>query len=205
MNQLEKRVIDISYKHKLSHISSCLTAVNVIDKIFEIKKPEDPFVLSAGHAGLALYVVLEKREGKDAEQLLLKHGVHPNRDEADGIHVSTGSLGQGLPIVVGMALANPSKTYYVLLTDGECAEGSIWEALRIAGDFKLQNLRVAVNANGTSAYKNTDVDWLDLVLQHFYPTMMVKTNLFALPSWLQGVHGHYVVLDEEKYKELTRT
>ena len=58
--ELKKRILEISYKKKLSHLGSCLTAVDIIDEIFKIKKPDEKFVLSSGHAALALYVVLEK-------------------------------------------------------------------------------------------------------------------------------------------------
>src|SRR2546427_251920 len=57
---LKKRIIEISYKNKLSHIGSCLTAVDIIDEIYAIKKPNEKFILSSGHAGLALYCVIEK-------------------------------------------------------------------------------------------------------------------------------------------------
>ena len=86
MNALEKRILEISYKHKLSHLGSCLTAVNIIDEIYKVKKPDEPFILSQGHAGVALYTILEKFEGKDAEELWKKHGTHPNRDLDDGIY-----------------------------------------------------------------------------------------------------------------------
>jgi len=201
---LEKRVIDIAYKHKLSHLNGCLTAVHLIDKIYQIKKPEDIFILSAGHTGLALYVVLEKVYGFDAEKLFLKHGVHPNRDLGDKIYCSTGSLGSGLAIAVGMALANRERDVFVLCSDGEMAEGSCWESLRIAGEQQLENLKIMVNANGTSAYGKVDTDLLDTRLQMFFPTLVVKTDLYKFPDYLQGFQGHYKVLNEAEYKELVQ-
>lgn len=204
LNKLEKRIIDISFKKGLSHLSSCLTAVKLIDHIYLIKKDDEAFVLDNGHAGLALYVVLEKFWFKDAEALFDKHGVHPNRDKDDRIDCSTGSLGQGLPIAVGMALADRKKNVYVLTSDGAMAEGSNWEALRIAGEQRLENMRITVNANGVSAYQRVDSDLLDLRMQYFYPSLVAKTNVFNHPSWLQGVDGHYVTMDEEKYKEIAR-
>ena len=77
---LKKRILEIAYKHKLSHLGSYLSAVGIINEIYKFKKPEDIFILSSGHAALALYVVLEKYEGKNAEELFLKHGGHPHRD-----------------------------------------------------------------------------------------------------------------------------
>lgn len=204
LNKLQKRLLDISYKKKLSHISSCLTALQLIDHIFLVKKHDEPFVLDNGHAGLALYVVLEKTYFKDAEELFDKHGVHPNRDKGDLIDCSTGSLGQGLPIAVGMALADKTKNVYVLTSDGAMAEGSNWEALRIAGEQRIENLRITVNANGHGAYGHIDTDLLDTRLQMFYPTLVAKTSLLDFPAWLQGVNGHYHVMNEEDYKEVNR-
>src|SRR5512137_2607124 len=131
-NALEQRILDISKKKGLTHISSCLITVNYLDYIYATKLPQDKVVLSNGHAGLALYVILEKYEKKDAEKLYDKHGTHPNRDVKDGIWVSTGSLGQGLPIALGMALGDPKHDVYCVTSDGEWAEGSMWEALTIA-------------------------------------------------------------------------
>jgi len=204
MNELERKILDLSFKHKLSHIGTCLTAVNIIDGIYKVKKKNEPFILSQGHAGLALYVVLEKYEKRNAEKLLLKHGTHPNRDMKNGIWCSTGSLGHGLPIAVGMALADRSRNVYVLTSDGELTEGSCWEALRIASENKLENLRISVNANGWSALGKIDVDLLDLRLQYFYPTLVVKTNLFEFPGWLQKLEGHYKVMSKDEYEEITK-
>lgn len=205
LNNLEKRILSLSYKHKLSHIGSCLISVNYLDKIYSLKKKNEPFILSNGHAGLALYVILEKYEGQDAEKLYLKHGVHPNRDEKDGIWASTGSLGHGIGIAVGMALADPKRLVYVTISDGECAEGSVWEALAIARKYQLENLRIALIANGFSAYDKVDIDDLDLRINLFYPTMLIRTNMFAYPDFLQGLKSHYVVMTKEQYEEIIKT
>lgn len=202
LNELEHRILEISYKKGLSHLSSCLTAFRMIDNIYKIKKDDEAFILDNGHAALALYVVLEKWYFKDAEALFDKHGVHPNRDEKDKIWASTGSLGQGLPIAVGMALADRTKNVYVLTSDGAMNEGSNWEALRIAGELRLENLRITVNANGFSAYGKTDPDTLDTRMQMFYPTLVLQPNLYDQPDWIQGFDGHYVAMDEQKYKEI---
>jgi len=204
LNKLEKRIIDLSYKHKLSHIGSVLASVNTIDRIYSVKQKDEPFILSNGHAGLALYVVLEKYEGQDAEKLLLKHGVHPNRDEKDGIWASTGSLGHGIGIAVGMALANRSKKVYCTISDGEAAEGSLWEALAIARNNMLENLNIALIANGYSAYDKVDVEDLDIRINDFYPTLMVKHNMFDYPDYMQGLQAHYKVLSKEEYEEIIR-
>lgn len=202
MGKLERRIIDLSYKHKLSHIGSCLSTVNTIDKIYSIKKKDEPFILSNGHAGLALYVILEKYEGQDAEKLFLKHGVHPNRDEKDGIWASSGSLGCGITLALGYAFSNRNRQVYVIGTDGEVNEGSWYESLRIAADYKLENLRIAIICNGYGAYSEIDCVDVDNRLNVFYPTMIIKTNMFAYPDWLQGQQAHYHVMSEENYKEI---
>ena len=86
MVDLKKRILDIAYKNKLSHLGSYLSAVDIIDKIYKKKNKEDIFILSSGHAALALYVVIEKYEGKDAEELFNKYGGHPHLAEKDGIY-----------------------------------------------------------------------------------------------------------------------
>ena len=174
----------------------------LINNIYLIKKESEPFILANGHAALALYVILEKTYFKDAEKLWEKHGTHPNRDEKDKIYCSTGSLGQGIPIAVGMALADRTSNVYVLSSDGDLAEGSNWEALRIAGELRLENLRITINANSYGAYSKIDVDLLDERLQMFYPTLVVKTQLFDWPEWLQGQQAHYHVMSDKEYKEL---
>lgn len=200
MNKLEKRVLELSYKHKLSHIGSCLNAVNQIDTIYSIKEKDDIFVLGNAHAALALYVVLEKYGLGKAEAFIEKCGTHQER--MGSIFVSGGSLGQAETVAVGMALADRSKNVYLMTSDGACAEGSIWEALRIATEQRLENLRVVVIANGYSAYSKIDLDYLEQRLKSFYPILFLKTNLYDFPDWLQGLNSHYVVMNDEQYKEV---
>ena len=83
--KLKKRIIEISYKYKKSHIGSCLSAVDIIEEIYNLKGKNEKFVLSEGHAAIALYCVLEKHEGRNPEYLLQRHGIHAGRDEENGI------------------------------------------------------------------------------------------------------------------------
>ena len=203
LTKLERRIVDIAYKLKLSHLSAYFTAVDLLDKIYSVKKEDEPLVLSQGHSFCALAVVLEKYFKIDAFDLVKRNMTHPTRNKKDYIDCSTGSLGQGLTVAVGMALADRTKNVYVLTSDGEMTEGCCWEALKIASDYRLENLRITVNANGYSAYSKVDIDALDYRMQMFYPSLVVKTNLYKWPDWVQGVEGHYVTLDEAKYKEVT--
>ena len=205
LNKLERRCVDISFANGLTHLSSVLTSVNVIDEIYDAKRPEDTFVLGNSHAALALFVVLEKYFGNDAEKLARRHGTHANRDIANGIFVSGGSLGQPEPVSVGMALADRSRDVYLLTSDGALAEGSIWEALRIAAENKLENLRVNVVANGFGTYGKIDVDLLDARLKKFFPVTVHRLGMDSYPAWMSGLDAHYLRLSEAQYEELVFT
>lgn len=206
-SKLKRRLVDITYKHKLSHLGSCLTAIDIIKKIYDEKLSEDKFILSNGHAGLALYVMLEDKTGirGTAEELLEHMGIHPTRIKDSPIDCSTGSLGQGLPIAIGMALADRTRTVYCLISDGECAEGSIWESLRIIDDLQIGNLKVYANLNGFAAYKTVDTHKLSKRLKEFLPSIRIEhTDLVGIPHLdKMGVLAHYKVLDETEYLDIT--
>lgn len=202
MNKLKKRILEIAYKHKLSHLGSYLSALDIIDEIYNTKDSDDIFILSSGHAALALYVVLEKYEGKDAEHLFLKYGGHPHLAEEDGIYCSTGSLGTGITIGVGRALANKNRKVYVLISDGECAEGSIWESLRFIKEHNIDNIEVYVNINGYAAYDKVDTKYLSDRLKVFLPKIKLKYTSVNQTSFLKGINAHYHVMSKEDYKSL---
>lgn len=202
---LKKRILSLSYKYGLSHLGSCLSSIDILDDIYKIKKPNEPFILSAGHCGVALYVILEKYCKLNAEALWLKHGTHPNRDSKDKIWCSSGSVGQGLPIAVGMALSDRKKNIYCLIGDGELCEGSIWEALIIAKRYKLKNLHLYVNHNGYSAYQTTDNFLIYDLLRQFSSYFYIKvyaTNYNNFP-FLKGIDAHYYKLKKEDMKYAT--
>ena len=113
--------MDITYQEGLSHLSSTLSALPIIEEIYKEKKEDEVFILSNGHAGLALYVVLEEKYGINPVMLLHKHGIHPGKDLENKLYCSTGSLGSGLPIAVGHALADRTKNVYCMISDGEAA------------------------------------------------------------------------------------
>lgn len=192
MNQLHHRIIEISKKHHLSHLGSNLTAVNIIDEIYQIKKDDELFINSSGHCGLALYVILEKYHGFDAEKLYLKHGTHPHRDLEDKIYCSTGSLGMGLGIAVGMALADRSKNVYCLISDGEAFEGLIWESANMIRRYKVSNLKVYCNWNGYSAYSNVEL-WMMSNLMKIMPNINMKVDKVERYG-LTGLSAHYITL-----------
>lgn len=204
MNQLIKRLIDITYQERLSHLSSTLSALPIIEEIYTRRKNDEVFILSNGHAGLALYVVLEHYYGVDPVELLHKHGIHPNRDLPNHLYCSTGSLGSGLPIAVGHALANPEKNVWCMISDGECAEGSIWESLRFIQDNNITNLHVYANINGMGAYDMIDTHQLSHRLQAFLPRINLRFSDPPKWSFAKELLTHYYVLKPEDYAEITQ-
>jgi transketolase N-terminal domain/subunit len=202
MHPTEKRIIDITYQERLSHLSSCLSAWPIIHEIYEKMSTDDVFILSNGHAGLALYCELEARFGTDPVALLHKHGIHPGKDPDNGIWCSTGSLGSGLPIAVGYALADHNRQVYCMISDGESAEGSIWESLRFIKENNLPNLHVYANINGMSAYDMIDVDYLVERLKVFLPEINIRISQPPNFPFAKGLLTHYYVLKPEDYAQL---
>ena len=196
---LKKRIAEIAYKHKLGHLGSYFSSLEIIDEIFSKMSKEDIFILSSGHAALALYACLEKYHGLDAEQLFIKHGGHPHRNEDDKIYCSTGSLGMGLPIALGRSIADPTRKVWVLVSDGESAEGSIWESLKTIYEEKIENIEVFVNINGVCAYKEVDTDYMSTRLKAFLPTINLRYTTVEQYPFLKGLNAHYHVMNEDNY------
>jgi transketolase len=162
----------------VGHIGSSLSIADLVAALYggvlRINDPLDPdrdrFILSKGHAALALYAALSLKGWLTAEQLNGycgnegPLGVHPEHDIA-GVDFSTGSLGQGLSVGVGAALAArmQGKPYrvFVLLSDAECNEGAVWEAVAYAAHHRLANLVAMIDLNGQQALGYTR-DVLDM-------------------------------------------
>lgn len=195
MNTLEHRIIELSYRHKLSHISSCLNTVNLLAKIYEQRKEDEPVILGNGHAGLALYVVLESKGLCDAEEMIHKHGVHPSRDIEHGIWCSSGSLGQAETVAVGMALADLTRTVWLVTSDGACAEGSAHEAMRVARQH-CPNLKAYCVYNGLGAYGKADLSQIPSGMK------LHIVDAGRYPQWLRGLPGHYLTLTDAQRQEL---
>lgn len=181
-----------------SHISSAIGAVDVVKSIYDMMQEGDKFILSAGHAGMAQYVNLGMTD-REIEQEQL----HPVRDEKKGIWASTGSLGHGLPIALGMALAKPDTNYFVLMSDGECMEGSVWEALRLATLSGVRNLAVFVYANGWGGYDPINIEYLKNMLDGFgFPVVIVKVDTDF--EGAKNLDSHYHILTKEEYQKNIR-
>ncbi|MFL5327672.1 MAG: transketolase [Gemmataceae bacterium] len=176
--QIRQIVLEQSHRARVGHIGSALSVADIIaalyGQVLRIDHPDDPqrdrFVLSKGHAALALYAALHLRGWLSAEELttycadgsLL--GVHPEHN-LTGVDFSTGSLGQGLPFAAGAALAaqltGARRRVFALVSDAECNEGSLWEAVMFSAHHKLDNLTAVVDLNGQQALGYTK-DVLDL-------------------------------------------
>jgi transketolase len=157
------------------------------------KHPNDVVILSNGHAGLALYCTIEHFFGINAESLLLKHGIHPCYDPENKIYCSTGSLGCGLPIAIGYAIAGRST--HCIISDGECAEGSVWESLSFIEEHNIP-IEVCVNMNGFAAYKEVNRKQLSEKLMLFYPK--IKIYLTSNDPFPNTIGAHYTKMNKEE-------
>jgi transketolase len=168
---IRKKIIYLSYKAKTAHLASSLSCVDIIVVIYEKflkfnenKKENNIFILSKGHAATALYSILNYKKiitDKLFESYSKKDSIleeHPTHN-IPGVSVTTGSLGHGLSVGCGIALGFKIKKLknkvYVLLSDGECNEGSVWEAVLFASSNKLNNLIVIVDYNKWQATGKT--------------------------------------------------
>lgn len=174
-NSIRKMILEMIYRSKSSHIGSAFSIVDILTVLyFEImnidpknpsKKDRDRFILSKGHACTALYATLAQR-GFFNKELLQSYGFngtklagHISLGAVSGIEATAGSLGHGLPIACGMALSlkldHKNGRVFVLLGDGECNEGSVWEAALAAAHFRLDNLIVIIDKNRQQGMGNT--------------------------------------------------
>jgi len=172
---LIKRMVEIDRKYNHGFLPSSLSALPIIKEIYEnFDDKHDVFILSKGHAALALYVVLEERGLKPKVE-----NSHIERDIENGIYCTTGSLGHGLPIAAGVALAKKIKgdsgKVHVLLGDGECQEGTFWETVIFINEFNINNLSIYIDRNNYQGSKETNIDITRMAgLLCRYPNVMIK-------------------------------
>jgi len=170
-----KEILKIIEHARRGHIGSALSIVEILRVLYEdilridpknpSWKERDRFILSKGHGCLALYVMLAEKGffPKDDLYTFCEFnsilGGHPDANKVPGVEASTGSLGHGLPIGAGIALsAKIDKMGYrtfVLMGDGECNEGSVWEAAMFASKHRLDNLIGIVDYNKMQCFGNT--------------------------------------------------
>ena len=166
---VRRDIIDMIYEAGMGHPGSSLSCVEMVVALYfggiirvDPANPDAPdrdrFVLSKGHSMEAYYAVLCKKGFLDLEDVKARFSKfgspyigHPN-NKLPGIEMNSGSLGHGLPVCVGMALAGKVKgenyRVYSILGDGEIAEGQVWEAFMSAAKYKLDNLCACIDVNG---------------------------------------------------------
>lgn len=168
--QVRRDIVDLTYKAGThgTHISGSLSAVEVLSVLYNeilryypdnlADENRDRFILSKGHGAMCMYAVMN-RVGilSDEDMATFKQNgsafsTHPYMNVSKGIEFSTGSLGHGLSLGVGSAIAlkkkgNDTSKVFVMMGDGECDEGSIWEAAMSAANFKLDNIILIIDNN----------------------------------------------------------
>jgi transketolase len=166
--KLSRQILQMTTEAGSGHPSSSLSAIDVLTGLYfggilryDVERPDwkgrDRFILSKGHAAPALYAVLAEASYFDAEELSTLREIgsplegHPNRLALPGVEASTGSLGQGLSIGLGHALAarldDEDYRVYVLIGDGESDEGQIWEAAMAGAKYQVDNLTAILDYN----------------------------------------------------------
>ena len=166
--KLRKRIIEVSANSKIPHLGSCLSCIDILIYLYwsvlkiNAENPydqnRDRFLLSKGHGAPALFQVLAEKGFFPIEDLnqfgekgSVFHEHPPKPGYIKGVEAATGSLGHGLPMALGMAISakiqDKKFNSYALLSDGECNEGSIWEAALLAPSLKVDNLVAIVDYN----------------------------------------------------------
>jgi len=166
--EMRKRLLRLAHETSSLHIGGDLSMTDMMTVIFEYMLQVDPersdwpdrdrFVLSKGHGAGALYISMANRGFFDVEEIYetygklgTRFGTHPCRNHLPGVETSTGSLGHGLSIIVGMGLAarldGRRNRVVTLIGDGELQEGSIWEAAMAAAHYRLGNLVAFIDKN----------------------------------------------------------
>ena len=193
--------LDMVYNCASGHLGGSFSAMDILSVLYfdvmnvDPKNPENPdrdrFVLSKGHCTPALYPILAQRGFFPEEDLKFFRSVeghlsgHAEMRHVKGVDMSTGSLGQGISVAVGMALAGKmdQKNYrvYAVLGDGEIEEGQVWEAFMSAAKYKLDNLCAVIDVNGLQIDgKTADV----------MPTQPLDKKLEAFGWHVIKINGH---------------
>ncbi|MEG2831934.1 MAG: transketolase [Bacilli bacterium] len=199
--QIRKDCLEMAYLSKGSHIGSALSMADILAVLYndilniDPKNPKmqdrDIFILSKGHGGSAVYSVLARTGFFDPEILKTHYqdgsilSGHISHKNVKGVEVSTGSLGHGVAIACGFAMAakidGKTNKVYTVIGDGELNEGVVWETIMFASQNKLNNFRIIVDKNKIQALGNTkDIINLD----------PLKTKLENFGFYVMEVDGH---------------
>lgn len=199
MSQHSDQIHQISRSLGLTHIGSNISVLPILEEIYATKQANERVILDNAHAHLAHLIVRldytedifgNKIEGAEiAEALIRSHGIHCDRRA--GCDASGGSLGHGIGISIGCALAEPDNTIHCIVSDGSMMEGSNWEALRICHDLDIKNIKIYVNGNGYSAVSEVDNDYLEDRMRRFWFKGDIKFYETDNGEGFDGVAGHY--------------
>lgn len=209
-------IIEATHSAKSGHPGGALSSAELLTYLYYKEMNTDPqnprwedrdrFVLSKGHSSPGLYSVLANRGFFAVEDLLTFRNIdsylqgHPNMNSVPGVDMSTGSLGQGLSVAVGMGLGlrqiNKSSRVYVLVGDGEIQEGQIWEACMAASHYHLDNLCVCIDNN------NLQIDGSVANVMSPYP---IEGKLEAFGFFVQQIDGHDFDMLEEAFVKARST
>jgi len=171
-DEIRKKLLKMHAKSESSHIGSALSCVDILVVLYfsimnlDAKRPKDvnrdKFILSKGHACSALYATLALKGFFDSiylDSYCMDGGIlqgHSTKECVPGVEISSGSLGHGLSVGAGMAIAGKCDgqhyRVFVLMGDGECDEGSVWEAAMFSGNKKLDNLIAIVDYNKIQSF-----------------------------------------------------
>ena len=173
--ELRKKVVKIKHDSQSGHLGSALSCVDILNVLYfkvlnidpknSLKEDRDWFIFSKGHAAAALYAVLCQRSFFPESELAecvngSKIAGHSVKDSFPGIEVSTGSLGHGFPMANGMALSakkdGKQHRIFVMISDGECDEGTTWESALFASHNQLDNLTVIIDYNKVQSFGMVD-------------------------------------------------
>ncbi len=205
---MRRRILEISQTVSALHIAPAFSCLEIVETIYsslmrhknETSHP-DTFILSKGHGSMAQYAMLEEMGVLSAEEML-KYckpggilGTHPDYG-IPGIEAATGSLGHGLGIAVGMALADKgmglNRTVYVVMSDGELQEGSVWEVMLLAPTLGLKNIVAVVDLNDFQSLGRTSE-----IHPNFYP-VVDKVRAFGWEAAAVDGHNRQEIYDAVK-------
>jgi transketolase len=210
--ELRKDIIEVSYRAGACHIGSALSCIDILVDIYKKMRKKDRFIFGKASGVAAYYCLLAKKGIIKKKKLAyyLKNFPLPSK-EVPGVIVSLGSLGHGLPIAVGLALADRRRNVYLLMSDAELQEGTTWESLLFIHQHKLSNLKIYIDCNGLQAMgKISDIleipiamRWaIDAAYYDDFDINFIKTIKGKGVSFLEDkVESHYLNLSESQYKQ----
>ena len=206
--RMRRRILEVSQTVTALHIAPAFSCLEIVETIYSSlmrRQPEtehpDTFILSKGHGSMAQYTMLEEMGVLTSEEMM-KYckpggilGTHPDYG-IPGIEAATGSLGHGLGIAVGMGLADKvagiDRAVYVVMSDGELQEGSVWEVMLLAPTLGVKNIVAVVDLNDFQSLGRTSE-----IHPNFYP-VVEKVRSFGWESLQVDGHDQQAVYDAIK-------